>query len=170
MGALPTDALWGIGSKTARKLASLGIHTVSELGATDESALASAFGPKTGPWLRQLGTGEGSSEVSAEPWIAKAVSRERTFQQDLEDPDEIRRELVRLTHELMEDLERDGRPVIRVTVKVRFVPFITKQRTVNLAEPTLEVGAIEAGALAALERFEFERKVRLLGVKGEFAS
>jgi DNA polymerase-4 len=170
MGALPTDALWGIGSKTARKLASLGIRTVSQLGATDESELASAFGPKTGPWLRQLGTGEGSSEVSAEPWIAKAVSRERTFQQDLEDPDEIRRELVRLTHELMDDLERDGRPVIRVTVKVRFVPFITKQRTVKLAAPTLEVAAIEAGALAALERFELERKVRLLGVKGEFAS
>ena len=77
---------------------------------------------------------------------------------------------MRLTHELMEDLERDGRPVIRVTVKVRFVPFITKQRSVKLAEPTLEVEAIEAGALAALDRFELERKVRLLGVKGEFAS
>jgi DNA polymerase-4 len=170
MGALPTDALWGIGSKTARKLASIGIRTVSELGATDESELASAFGPKTGPWLRELGTGEGSSEVSAEPWTAKAVSRERTFQQDLEDPDEIRRELRRLTHELMEDLERDGRPVIRVTVKVRFVPFITKHRSVKLAEPSLEVGAIEAGALAALERFELERKVRLLGVKSQFSS
>ena len=169
MGALPTDALWGIGSKTARKLASLGIGTVSELAAADESWLASVFGPKTGPWLRELATGEGGSEVSAEPWIPKGVSRERTFQQDLEDPDEIRRELVRLTHELMEDLERDGRPVIRVTVKVRFVPFITKQRSVKLAEPTLEVGAIEAGALAALERFELDRKVRLLGVKGEFA-
>ena len=136
MGALPTEALWGIGTKTARKLASLGIGTVSELAAAEESWLASVFGPKTGPWLRELGTGESSSEVSAEPWIAKAVSRERTFQQDLEDPEEIRRELVRLTHELMEDLERDGRPVIRVTVKVRFVPFITKQRSVKLAEPT----------------------------------
>jgi DNA polymerase-4 len=108
--------------------------------------------------------------VSAEPWIAKAVSRERTFQQDLENPEEIRRELVRLTHELMEDLERDGRPVIRVTVKVRFVPFITKQRSAKLAGPTLEVAAIEAGALSALERFELDRKVRLLGVRGEFPS
>ena len=83
---------------------------------------------------------------------ARGVSRERTFQQDLEDPDEIRRELVRLTHELMEDLERDGRPVIRVTVKVRFVPFFTQQRSVKLAEPTLEAGEIETGALAALDR------------------
>jgi DNA polymerase IV len=170
MGGQPTDALSGIGAKTARKLAALGLQTVSELAAAEEALLASTFGPKTGPWLRELGTGEGSSIVSAEPWVAKAASRERTFQQDLEDPDEIRTELVRLTHELMEDLERDGRPVIRVTVKVRFVPFITKQRSVKLAEPTLEPAAIEAGALEALDRFELDRKVRLLGVKGEFAA
>ena len=169
MGGQPTDALWGIGSKTARKLADIGLRTVAELAAVDESSLASAFGPKTGPWIRQLATGEGRSAVSAEPWVAKAVSRERTFQQDLEDPDEIRRELLQLTRELMKDLERDGRQVIRVTVKVRFVPFITKQRSVKLAEPTMEVAAIEAGALAALTRFEMDRKVRLLGVKGEFA-
>jgi len=63
----------------------------------------------------------------------------------LEDPDEIRRELIRLTHELMDDLERDGRPVIRVTVKVRFTPFFTQQRSVKMAEPTLEVAAIDEG-------------------------
>jgi DNA polymerase IV len=108
--------------------------------------------------------------VSAEPWVPKGVSREHTFQKDLEGPQEIRRELVRLTHELLQDLKRDGRPVVRVTVKVRFVPFTTRQRSVKLAEPTLENGALEAGALSALERFELGRKVRLLGVKGEFAS
>lgn len=168
MGGLPTDALWGIGAKTARKLGALGLRTVSELAAADESMLASAFGPKTGPWLRELATGEGRSEVSAEPWVPRAVSRERTFQRDLEDASEIRRELARLTHELMEDLERDGRPVIRVTVKVRFVPFITKQKAVKLGEPTTDTDAIEASALAALDRFELERPVRLLGVRGEF--
>jgi len=169
MGGRPTEALWGIGSKTARKLATLGLRTVSELAAVDDSTLASAFGPKTGPWLRELATGEGGSAVSAEPWVPRGVSRERTFQQDLEDPDEIRTELIRLTHELMEDLERDGHPVIRVTVKVRFVPFITKQKSVKLAEPTLEVNEIEAAAMASLSRFEVDRKVRLLGVRCEFA-
>ncbi len=169
VGGLPTDALWGIGSKTARRLASLGIRTVSELADTDEEALASAFGPRIGPWLRELGAGGGGSEVSAEPRVVRGVSRERTFQQDLESPGEIREELARLTRELMEDLRRDGRPVIRVFVKVRFVPFTTKQRSLKLPEPTLAAEAIEAGALAALDRFELNRKVRLLGVRGEFA-
>ena len=93
---------------------------MSQLSTADETWLASVFGPKTGPWLRRLAAGENGSRVSAEPWISKGVGRERTFQQDLEDAQEIRGELRRLTRELMDDLERGGRPVIRVVVKVRF--------------------------------------------------
>ncbi len=170
MGSRPTTALWGIGSKTAHRLEVLGIRTVAELASTDEEALASAFGPKTGPWLRELGRGEGSSTVSSEPWVPKGISRERTFQQDLESPAEIREQLRRLTRKLMDDLLKDGRPVIRMTVKVRFVPFFTQQKAVKLAEPTTDIEAIEAAALAALDRFEMDRKVRLLGVRGEFGS
>jgi DNA polymerase-4 len=38
-----------------------------------------------------------------------------------------------------------------------------------LEEPTLDAATLEAGALAALDRFDLDRKVRLLGVRGEFA-
>jgi DNA polymerase IV len=169
MGELPTKALWGIGTKTAAKLASIGIETVSELATADGETLASTFGPRIGPWLRSLGAGEGGSEVSAEPRIARGVSRERTFQTDLYDPEQARAELLRLSRDLMEDLRRDGRPVTRVSVKVRFVPFITKQKSLKLSEPTLDAAAIEEGVLAALARFELDRKVRLLGVRAEFA-
>ena len=168
MGARPTQSLWGIGTKTARRLEALDILTVDQLATADESDLASAFGPKTGPWLRELGRGEGGSTVSAEPWIRRGIGHERTFQQDLEDPDEIRRELLRLARELMEDIRKDGRPVIRVTVKVRFAPFFTQQKTVKLPEPTTDPAAIEEGTLVALERFEIDRKVRLLGARIEF--
>jgi DNA polymerase IV len=170
MGERPTKDLWGIGSKTAAKLASIGLETVSELATADEELLASTFGPRIGPWLRQLGAGEGGSDVSAEPREARGVSRERTFQTDLDDPEQVRAELLRLTRELMEDLRRDGRAVMRVSVKVRFVPFITKQKSLKLPGPTLDAEAIEKGVLAALDRFELDRKVRLLGVRGEFAS
>ena len=36
VGGLSTNALWGIGSKTARKLVDLGLRTVAELAAVDE--------------------------------------------------------------------------------------------------------------------------------------
>ena len=53
MGGRPVDALWGIGKKTAARLHALDIRTVDELARADESALAEAFGPSTGPWLRR---------------------------------------------------------------------------------------------------------------------
>jgi nucleotidyltransferase/DNA polymerase involved in DNA repair len=169
MGPRPTDALWGIGAKTARKLAAIGIRTVDELASADLVRLGAAFGPSTGPWLARLARGEDTSPVSDAPWIPKGVSRERTFQQDLVTHDEVIRELDRIAFETAEDVRKDGRPAARVVVKVRLIPFITKTRGVTLPAPTSAPEDIAAGARAALERFPpIERPVRLLGVRAEF--
>ncbi|MGE5226929.1 MAG: DNA polymerase IV [Planctomycetaceae bacterium] len=165
MDALPTDRLWGIGRKTARKLQGLGIRLVAELADADEQVLADAFGPRTGPWLRRLATGEDESPVSAEPYAPKGRGRERTFQEDLAEPEQVRREVARLARELAQDLADEERPVVRVVVKVRFAPFLTVSHGA-----ALEPGAgIEAAALAALERFGLDRPVRLVGVRAELA-
>src|SRR5690606_2946718 len=65
-GERPTEALWGIGAKTAKRLAALGIHTVNQLAATDPAELARQIGPTTGPWLVSLSRGRSSAIVSAE--------------------------------------------------------------------------------------------------------
>ena len=169
MFGLPTTDLWGIGSKTAGKLAELGIRTVGDLATADEDALAERFGPNTGPWLASLGRGEGSSRVHPEGWTAKGHGRERTFQRDLTDHDEIRRETVRLADAVLDDLRREERSATHVTVKVRFAPFFTSTHGVTLGEPTMEPEALRSAALRALGRFEFDRPVRLLGVRAEMA-
>jgi DNA polymerase-4 len=169
MGAQPTEELWGIGAKTARKLADLGIRTVEQLAAADDSMMADVFGPKTGPWIRQLGTGEGSDRVTSEPHVPRGVSREHTFQVDVADPDEVRQEMTKLSHELMDDVRKDGRPVARVGIKVRFRPFITKTRSVTLPAPTTDEDGLARGAEAALAKLELSRPVRLIGVRAEFA-
>ena len=61
MGQRPTEALWGIGTKTARRLAEIGIATVSELAEADDEALAAAFGPRSGPWLARLARGRAAA-------------------------------------------------------------------------------------------------------------
>jgi DNA polymerase-4 len=168
MGARATGELWGIGRKTAAKLTELGIHTVDELATADEAALARRFGPKTGPWLRELATGEDGSPVTDEPYVPRGHGRERTFQKDLTEPDEIRRRVSDLARELMEDVLEDGRPAVRVIVKVRFAPFFTSTHGVALPAPSTDAADIEDAALEALERFELDRPVRLLGVRVEF--
>ena len=125
------------------------------------------FGPTIGPWLVRLGTGRDRSPVSATPWVRRSRGREVTYQQNLEDWDEVRREVAALARRLAGEVAEDGRPVVRVAVKVRYAPFFTSTHARQLPEPTLDAAAIEAGALAALEVFTDRRPVRLLGVRTE---
>jgi nucleotidyltransferase/DNA polymerase involved in DNA repair len=168
LGARPTDALWGIGAKTARKLAGLGIHTVAALAAADPAALAAAFGPTIGPWLVQTGLGLDPSVVTDEPYRPRGHGREETFQQNISEWAEVIAQVSRLARQVAADLEADQRPAARIIVKVRYAPFITFTRGSPLAEPTLDPAAIEAGARAALDRFTDRGPVRLLGVRAEF--
>ncbi len=168
MGHRPTGDLWGIGTKTAAKLEGLGIRTVRELAESEPERLARRFGPRTGPWIRSLGAGEGDDVVTDEPYVPRGRGRERTFQKDLSDPDEIRARVAELARDLVDDLGPGARRVARVVVKVRFAPFFTSTHGAALAEPSASADAVAAGALAALDRFELDRPVRLLGVRAEF--
>jgi DNA polymerase-4 len=167
MSGLRVDELWGIGTKTAAKLAAMGIRTVAELAAADEDALAARFGPRTGPWLASLGRGEGSTRVHTEPWVPKGISREHTFQENLTDPAEVLRETERIAREVADDVAGRGRIARRVAVKVRFAPFVTVTRSVTLEASTADAQALAAGAARALGKLELDRPVRLLGVRAE---
>jgi DNA polymerase-4 len=171
MGGLPTDALWGIGAKTAAKLAALGIGTVRELAAADPAALAARFGPATGPWLAGLARGEGSSAVDAEPWVARSRSKETTFQRDLADWGQVEAAVVGLARQLAAELAGASERwlVARVVVKIRYVPFFTRTRGVTLPAPGRAAEVVEPGATAALALFTDHRPVRLVGVRAEFA-
>lgn len=168
VGDRPTDVLWGIGPKTAKRLSELGLDTVGALAATEPGALAARFGPAAGPWLVQLAHGRDDSPVVDTPHLARSRSRETTYQHDLDDWDGIRREVAHLAQRVAADVAAEQRPVARVVVKVRYVPFTTYTHGHSLAEPTTEVASVEQAALAALERFTERRPVRLLGVRAEF--
>jgi DNA polymerase-4 len=169
LGPRPPDALWGVGSKTARKLADLGILTVSDLAVADHRELAGRFGPTIGPWLVQLARGIDLSQVTAEPYVPRGHGHDITYQQNITDWDQIRAEVGRIARKVADDIAADGRPTARIVVKVRFAPFFTRTHGHALAEPTGDPGLIEAAALAALDSFTRHDPVRLLGVRAEFA-
>jgi DNA polymerase-4 len=161
LGDQAPDAIWGIGAKTAAKLAGLGIATVRELAAADPDRLAAEFGPMTGPWLVLLGRGRGDAEVDPTPYVARSHGREVTFQQNIKDWARVGEEVTRLARQVADEVSE--RAVARVVVKVRFAPFVTVTHGVALT------GTIEEAARAALARFTAGRPVRLLGVRAEFA-
>jgi nucleotidyltransferase/DNA polymerase involved in DNA repair len=169
MGDRPTDALWGIGAKTAAKLRGLSIATVNQLANASPRSLAAEFGPMIGPWLVQLAHGIDLSQVTAEPYVPRGHGREVTFQRDITDWAQVQAEVSRISGMVAADVAADGRPAGRIVVKVRYAPFFTSSHGVSLTEPTRDPDAIEQASLAALSRFTRRTPVRLLGVRAEFA-
>jgi DNA polymerase-4 len=63
-----------------------------------------------------------------------------------------------------------GRHVTHIAVKVRFTSFYTPTRVMKLrGGPTTDLDEIQQAALTVLNRFEFRRPVRLLGVRADLA-
>ncbi len=167
MADRPVDALWGVGPKTAKKLADLDITTVSELARADAELLTSTFGPRTGLWLLLLAKGGGDTEVSAAPWVPRSRSHVVTFAHDLTDRAEMDQAVTDLARRTLDDVVGEERVVARVAVTVRTATFYTRTKIRKLAEPSTDPNVVVAAALTILELFELDRPIRLLGVRLE---
>jgi DNA polymerase-4 len=169
MGDRGVDALWGIGPKTAKKLAAMGINTVADLAGTDAAVLTAAFGRTTGLWILLLAKGGGDTNVSAEPWVPRSRSHVITFPRDLTERDEIDSAVIDLARQTLSDIIAQNRVVTRVAVTVRTKTFYTRTKIRKLPEPTIDANLITRTALEILAQFDFDRPVRLLGVRLELA-
>ncbi|TFD85878.1 DNA polymerase IV [Cryobacterium lactosi] len=168
MGSRPTRELWGVGSKVSSRLAKLGITTVAELAASDPENLVTEFGPKMGPWYAQLGRGDGTNIVDDTPWVARGHSRETTFQRDLTDPAQVAGAVRELTARVLKDVRIEGRPVIGVTLKIRYAPFDTTTRARRIPA-TSDANELLARVLDLADEIEPGRPIRLLGLRAEMA-
>jgi len=169
MADRPVDALWGVGPKTAKKLATLDITTVAELAAADAELLTAAFGPRTGLWLLLLAKGGGETGVSAEPWVPRSRSHVVTFPRDLTERAEMDSAVTGLAQQALDEVVTAGRIVTRVAVTVRTAPFYTRTKMRKLDAPTTDRDTIIAAAQRVLDLFDLDRPVRLLGVRLELS-
>jgi DNA polymerase-4 len=170
MGHRPTIALWGVGPRISARLATHGIGTVAELAAADLAVLVGEFGPRMGLWYAGLGRGHGSAVVDDTPWVARGHSRERTFQRDLTAPEQVDEAIRRLVDEVLADVAREGRPAVRLTLKIRYAPFFTKTFSRSLPEPTADAAAILAETLTLVAKRQAGRPIRLLGLRVEMTA
>ena len=166
MGTRPTKDLWGVGTRVSGRLAKLGITTVAELAASHPESLVPEFGPKMGPWYAELGRGDGASVVDDTPWVARGHSRETTFQQDLTDPVQIADAVQSLALRVLTDVMAEERPVVGLTLKVRYAPFFTKThaRKIPATSDRNEILALTAELATEIEA---GRPIRLLGLRAE---
>ena len=114
---LPVRRLWGVGEKTGEVLARLAVRTVGDLAATPESILDRLLGEQVAAHLRQLSHGIDDREVV--PYEApKSVGHEETFERDLDDDENLLRELLALSGRVARAAARaDGYRARTVTMK-----------------------------------------------------
>ncbi|WP_460799593.1 DNA polymerase IV [Microbacterium sp. GXF0217] len=167
MGEKPTRELWGVGPKVQKRLAAHGITTVQELADSDEAVVVGEFGPKMGLWYHGLGSGIGPAVVDDTPWVARSHSRETTFQQNLTSPAAVADAVRELAGQAFDDCAAEGRPVMRLHLKIRYAPFETKTFGRMLPALTSNREEVVTAAVALAETLDAEREVRLLGVRAE---
>ena len=94
------------------------------------------------------------------------MSHEETFDRDLDDDDEILRELLHLSGRVAARLREDGYRARTVTLKARLASFTTLTRSRTLPDAT-DVGADLYHVVAELYRAlpGERRRIRLLGVQ-----
>ena len=92
---LPVSALWGVGDRAEEVLARLGLRTVGDIAHVPAATLRRELGV-AGEHLHALAWGRDERPVTPRR-EEKSVGAEETFPVDVDDPDVIRRELLRLS-------------------------------------------------------------------------
>jgi DNA polymerase IV len=104
LAPLPTRALWGVGPKTAGKMAEVGIHTIGDIARSSPGLLESRFG-KNGRdlYIRAQGIDNREVETGRE---TKSISQETTFAVDVRDDAHLRRTLQEQAEQVSRRLRR----------------------------------------------------------------
>ena len=160
----PPSLVPGIGTKTADKLARLGITTLRQLAAAPDAFLAQNFGGRQGPWLRSRARFEGAAHVTPVR-VAVSESRETTFDVDIADPEALETALRELSEKLCDGLARHRRTGRTVAIKVRLDDLTTVTRARTVAAPTNDAELVFTVARELLREYAAPRPVRLLGVR-----
>jgi DNA polymerase IV len=161
---LPVRRLWGIGPKSAERLAELGVSTCGDLQRYSRVELIEQFG-KFGLELYSLCRGIDDRPVEPDR-IRKSLSSERTFPRDLTSLAQCEAKIPELFEDVMGDLKKSGAAdqVKSAFIKIRFSDFT--RTTVERAGLPLTLQNFQALLRQGLSRKSLN--VRLLGLGVRF--
>lgn len=164
---MPVGALWGVGERTEEHLHRLGLHTVADIAHTPRETLVRALGQASGSHLHALAWGRDDRPVSMRE-RERSVGAEETFARDVDDPEVILAELLRLSEKVGARLRRAGLSGATVSLKVRFADFTTITRSHTRTVPTDTSREIFHEVRALYRALRLDRaRIRLVGVRVE---
>ncbi len=161
---LPVRKLLGIGPKTEAHLKSVGIRTIGELASLPVAQLLERFGPSYGNYLYRASRGLDESPLITH-WEPKSMSRETTFQVDVDNWQTIAKTIAELNRQVINDMKGAKYQARTFTLKIRFSDFETLTRAKTLPHFTDAEGEIRRAVFECLKRVQLKKKVRLVGVR-----
>ena len=160
---LSVAMLWGVGPKTAEKLADYGIKTIGDLARRPLADLGRWFG-ENGRDLSRRAHGMDDSPVVTEHEV-KSISQETTFIKDVSDDKALAATLRELSSQVGRRLRQADIAGTTVRIKLRWPDFTTLTRQVTITQPTDQDEEIYTIALDLLDKVRAKGKaVRLIGV------
>ena len=163
VASLPIARFHGVGPVTARKMEALGIFTGADLRDWSIPALQAHFA-SSAEWYWRICRGIDEREVKPDrPY--KSVSAERTFDEDLRDPERLAAELERIAGYAWDRVKRAGVAGRTVTLKVKYGDFTIITRSRSFAAPVPGQEAFAAAGQALLGALHpLPKGIRLLGL------
>ncbi len=126
---LPVKKFFGVGPVTATKMAKMGIHTGGDLRKWPMWQLSEVFG-EAGPWYYNVCRGIDDRSVTVK-YERKSLGKERTFDQNKTDIDEMILFLTHLAASVWQELKEQKLMGKTLTVKVKYSDFklVTRSHT-----------------------------------------
>jgi DNA polymerase-4 len=163
VASLPVARFHGVGPVTARKMERLGILTGADLREWTLPALQANFG-SSAEWYWRICRGIDDRQVKPDrPY--KSVSAERTFDEDLRDPDRLSEELARIAGYAWQRVERAEVVGRTVTLKVKYGDFTICTRSKSFTGPVPDFDSFAAAGQLLLASLQpLSKGIRLLGL------
>lgn len=164
LAPLPVRALHGIGPRTAERLSLLRIETCGQLAVADLSQLRLVFG-KHADELQKRAQGIDNRPVEAEGGLAKSISQEWTFNEDITQAEQLETKLLEMCAIVTQALQRKNLVAHTVFIKFRWADFttFTRQKTVDVAVDR-EEDIVRLATAVWREHWPEGQPMRLLGV------
>ncbi|MCB9284539.1 MAG: DNA polymerase IV [Lewinellaceae bacterium] len=159
---LPIQKFHGIGKVTAARMREMGIHTGADLKKWALEDLLREFG-KVGDYYYHIVRAEDHREVNPHR-VRKSVGAERTFLDDLDDPEEMREKLDYIAGVVFDYLQKKDRYGRTVTLKIKTADYKSHTRSKTFVHDLRDRETIYHTACELLEGSAELRPVRLLGI------
>ncbi|MDP5063627.1 MAG: DNA polymerase IV [Haliea sp.] len=163
VASLPARRFYGVGPRTADRMAQLGIHTGADLRAQSLGFLQQHFG-KSAMYLYRASRGEDDRPVRPDR-VRKSVGGERTYARDMASSAELYAALDEIIEIVWQRVAKQGARGRTLTLKMKYADFRQVTRARSLPLPIHEPGEFEALARSILAGLlPVPLGVRLLGL------